>query len=321
MADFSKPATGDVYTSHFQSIRDGRESVAKWFDATTDSNLASGFKRWSATNRRFENYNGTAWGELLPMADNTQPYQIRVARANNADSADSVAGANVSGTVASATNAANLGSVPAAQYVQTTDSRMTNSRQCNNSFDSPSTARGNLAVYSQTEVNNALGYKADVASPTFTGMPAAPTAAVGTNTTQLATTAFVQLEKTRFGSWVDISSYANTSGGWTIDTGYVRQIISVGSVIGAYYYVAAHSSGGGADGTIANIPKALGVSPSSNLVTFAASCRTSSYTYVDVAIQSNSSVPANTTVAMYVPRDGSNAQYVRVNGIIFLSFS
>ena len=34
--------------------------------------------------------------------------------------------------------------------------------------------------------------KADIASPTFTGTPAAPTAAAGTNTTQLATTAFVK---------------------------------------------------------------------------------------------------------------------------------
>lgn len=34
--------------------------------------------------------------------------------------------------------------------------------------------------------------RAPLASPTFTGVPAAPTAAAGTNTTQLATTAFVQ---------------------------------------------------------------------------------------------------------------------------------
>lgn len=32
---------------------------------------------------------------------------------------------------------------------------------------------------------------APLASPTFTGTPAAPTAAAGTNTTQIATTAFV----------------------------------------------------------------------------------------------------------------------------------
>ena len=36
-----------------------------------------------------------------------------------------------------------------------------------------------------------LSTKANIASPTFTGTPAAPTASAGTNTTQLATTAFV----------------------------------------------------------------------------------------------------------------------------------
>jgi hypothetical protein len=39
-----------------------------------------------------------------------------------------------------------------------------------------------------------LSAKAPLASPTFTGTPTAPTASVGTNTTQVATTAFVQAE-------------------------------------------------------------------------------------------------------------------------------
>ncbi len=46
-----------------------------------------------------------------------------------------------------------------------------------------------------TEFNNiavAVATKADLNSPTFIGTPAAPTATLGTNTTQLATTAFVQ---------------------------------------------------------------------------------------------------------------------------------
>lgn len=45
-----------------------------------------------------------------------------------------------------------------------------------------------------TEFNNlvtAVATKANSLSPTFTGTPAAPTASLGTNTTQLATTAFV----------------------------------------------------------------------------------------------------------------------------------
>ena len=41
-------------------------------------------------------------------------------------------------------------------------------------------------------VFDALALKAPLASPTFTGTPAAPTAATATNTTQVATTAFVQ---------------------------------------------------------------------------------------------------------------------------------
>ena len=41
-------------------------------------------------------------------------------------------------------------------------------------------------------INTALGTKANLASPTFTGTPKAPTAAAGTNTTQIATTAFVK---------------------------------------------------------------------------------------------------------------------------------
>lgn len=43
----------------------------------------------------------------------------------------------------------------------------------------------------QTDLQTALNLKANLASPTFTGVPAAPTATLGTNTTQLATTAFV----------------------------------------------------------------------------------------------------------------------------------
>ena len=45
---------------------------------------------------------------------------------------------------------------------------------------------------SQTDLQTALNLKAPLASPTFTGTPAAPTATGGTSTTQLATTAFVQ---------------------------------------------------------------------------------------------------------------------------------
>ena len=50
----------------------------------------------------------------------------------------------------------------------------------------------------QTEfetVRTALNSKADIASETLTGTPLAPTAATATDTTQIATTAFVQANK------------------------------------------------------------------------------------------------------------------------------
>jgi hypothetical protein len=52
-----------------------------------------------------------------------------------------------------------------------------------------------------TEIDNefnsiagAISSKADIASPTFTGTPAAPTATAGSNTTQIANTAYVKAE-------------------------------------------------------------------------------------------------------------------------------
>ena len=49
----------------------------------------------------------------------------------------------------------------------------------------------NLDFVDETELNAALASKANLASPTFTGTPRAPTATKGTNTTRIATTAFV----------------------------------------------------------------------------------------------------------------------------------
>lgn len=50
----------------------------------------------------------------------------------------------------------------------------------------------NLKYPTVTAVNTGLGLKADLASPALTGIPTAPTATLGTNTTQIASTAFVQ---------------------------------------------------------------------------------------------------------------------------------
>ena len=63
----------------------------------------------------------------------------------------------------------------------------------------PTTATALAADAVQADVNaneadadTAIALKANIASPTFTGTPAAPTASASTNTTQLATTAYVE---------------------------------------------------------------------------------------------------------------------------------
>lgn len=75
---------------------------------------------------------------------------------------------------------------------------MSNYTKSTNFTSKDSLAVGNpLKIVKGTEIdaefNNiatAVATKADLADPTFTGVPSAPTASAGTNTTQLATTAF-----------------------------------------------------------------------------------------------------------------------------------
>ena len=77
-----------------------------------------------------------------------------------------------------------------------------------------------------------LDKKANLASPTFTGTPAAPTAAVGTNTTQVATTAFVHAADkwTRTGTTLSPATAGDTINGQLVPTngafGFRNRIIN-----------------------------------------------------------------------------------------------
>ena len=239
MADFD---VSRFRTTSFMTIWDLLKEVlvnmVKWFDGTTDTNLPVGTKRWSSSNKRFEQWDGSTWGELLPVADSASAYQIRVAMAN--------ACSGSTATADLATNAQNLGGVAASQYVQTTDTRMSDSRKCNGQFDSASTSRTALSVYSKTEMDNSMALKAPVLNPAFSGTPTAPTAAEGTSTGQIATTAFVanaaadvlsdaaalvaDVDSISYGAWVNIT-LAST---WTsLGVCRVRPVVQ-NSVVIAY---------------------------------------------------------------------------------------
>lgn len=76
-----------------------------------------------------------------------------------------------------------------------------------------------------TEFNaiaSAVSSKADTASPTFSGTPSAPTASTGTDTSQLATTAFVQQELEASGGRIaQVVSYKLTGVTDTTSTTYI----------------------------------------------------------------------------------------------------
>ena len=81
-------------------------------------------------------------------------------------------------------------------------------------------ARNNISAVTSADITNAISGKANLASPALTGTPTAPTAAKGTNTTQIATTAFVQTAISGFSSdvfSVGTSAPSNTKLLW-IDT-------------------------------------------------------------------------------------------------------
>lgn len=86
---------------------------------------------------------------------------------------------------------------------------------------------------SQTDLNTALDLKANLASPTLTGVPAAPTAVAATNTTQLATTAHVFAERSNTFSFTNktyvaaILSGITTSDGATVTTANAMAALTI----------------------------------------------------------------------------------------------
>lgn len=87
--------------------------------------------------------------------------------------------------------------------------------------------------------DTSLALKANLASPTFTGMPTSPTASAGTNTTQLATTAFVTTAVVNASPQTTV--YTSGSGTYTVPSG--ARWLSVKMVGGGGGGATGHSDG------------------------------------------------------------------------------
>jgi hypothetical protein len=127
------------------------------------------------------------------------------------------------GTVVSATGdytASEIANVPAGSIAAD------NVQAALNELDSEKAPTSHThAIIDVTGLQAALDLKAPLASPTLTGVPAAPTAAPGTNTTQLATTAFVEAATSGFGSG-DVSGPASAT-----DNAVARFDLATGKLI------------------------------------------------------------------------------------------
>tara|TARA_R100001443_G_scaffold2698_3_gene8832 strand:+ start:2712 stop:5108 length:2397 start_codon:yes stop_codon:yes gene_type:complete len=74
------------------------------------------------------------------------------------------------------------------------DDTLASAKAIKSALDGKAASSHNHAISEITNLQTSLDAKAPLASPTLTGTPTAPTAASNTNTTQIATTAYVQTE-------------------------------------------------------------------------------------------------------------------------------
>jgi len=132
-------------------------------------------------------------------------------------------------------------------------------RQANNFSDlaSTTTARTNLSVYSIAQVDTALALKANLASPSFTGYPLAPSQLATSNNQEIATTFFVtravaepnKIKANIIASEVISIDRANAAMGFGWGTTIPRMIVNIGvgnwgivnTTTGAFNASAVHS--------------------------------------------------------------------------------
>lgn len=111
-----------------------------------------------------------------------------------------------------------------------------------NTGDSATPVSGGTTKFTTGGAYTELAKKADLASPALTGTPTAPTASAGTNTTQIATTAFVKTATTNLLAEADAMLYKGTiAGGSTgsygaltpaADKGHTYKVTTAGKIDG-----------------------------------------------------------------------------------------
>jgi len=142
---------------------------------------------FNTTGNKFRIYNGTTWDEMgtsSATGDMSASVYDPTSVAGDAFDQDNMADGTTNKNY-TATEKNRLAAITDGDY------KNTNTTAANvglNNVDNTSDASKPISSSAQS----ALNLKATLASPTFTGTPSAPTATGATNTTQVATTAFVK---------------------------------------------------------------------------------------------------------------------------------
>lgn len=93
-------------------------------------------------------------------------------------------------------------------------------------------ASGGTDLVRKSQVDGLLSTKAPLASPTFTGSPTAPTAVAGTNSTQIATTAFVNDAIVGFGAGDMAKSTYDTDNDGKVDAAEIADAVPWSGITG-----------------------------------------------------------------------------------------
>jgi hypothetical protein len=154
---------------------------------------------WTTTSGLFMRQNG-ATQQYVDLAgsqtiNGTKTFSAASIILGNATSSGTI-NVGTGATVSGATKAVNIGTNGAAGSttnitIGSTTGTSTTTLQGITNGVTQSAGDSSLKLATTAFVTTADNLKANLASPTFTGTPAAPTATPGTNTTQIATTAFV----------------------------------------------------------------------------------------------------------------------------------
>jgi len=240
MADWSNPQLTSTYTNFLTEVKNRDVDLALQFDGTTSTNLTTGTIRWSSSANRWQKWSGSVWAELTStyaLTGLSTTGAATIGTTLGVSGVTTLSGGGTSTTAAIDNNSTNIattayvvgqasGTAPVMNGTATVGTSLRYARQ--DHIHPSDTSRAPLASPTFTgtvtiPAGASISGYAPLASPTFSGTPATTTAAVGTNTTQIASTAYVKSE-------ISSSNAANVTGTVAITNGGTGQTTAINAI-------------------------------------------------------------------------------------------